>query len=110
MAIIVPIVSAWDSKGLNKAIRDIQRAEGAFNKFVVGTEAIGTSMKNTGKSLAMNVTAPLALAGGAAAKLTMDFDSSMTKIVSLVGLGADEVDSMRESVLKLAGNTGKAPQ
>jgi TP901 family phage tail tape measure protein len=110
MAIIVPIVSAWDSKGLNKAIRDIQRAEGAFNKFVVGTEAIGTSMKNTGKSLAMNVTAPLALAGGAAAKLAIDFDSSMTKIVSLVGISASEVDSMRESVLKLAGNTGKAPQ
>ena len=110
MAIIVPIVSAWNSKGLDKAIRDIKRAEGGFNKFVTGTDAIGTSMKNAGRSLSMNVTAPLVLAGGAAANLAIDFDSSMTKIVSLVGIGADEVNSMRESVLKLSGKTGKAPR
>jgi TP901 family phage tail tape measure protein len=110
MSIIIPIVSAWDSKGLNKAIRDVQRAEGSFKKFTVATDAIGKSLKNTGKSLSMNVTAPLALAGGAAVNLAIGFDSSMTKIVSLVGIAGNEVDSMRVQVLKLSGETAKAPQ
>jgi TP901 family phage tail tape measure protein len=110
MSIIIPIVSAWDSKGLNKAIRDVQRAEGSFKKFTVATDAIGKSLKNTGKSLSMNVTAPLALAGGAAVNLAIGFDSSMTKIVSLVGIASTEVDGMRTQVLKLSGETAKAPQ
>jgi TP901 family phage tail tape measure protein len=109
MAIIVPIVSAFDSRGLDKAVREIQKAKGGFDKFVAGTDAIGESFKKTGQSLSRNVTAPLAIAGAAAAKLAIDFDSSMTKIVSLVGIGATEVDGMRASVLKLAGATGKAP-
>jgi TP901 family phage tail tape measure protein len=109
MAIIVPIVTSFNSKGLNKAIREIQRAEGAFNKFVAGTDAIGTSFKNTGKSLSMNLTAPLALAGAGAASLAIGFDSSMTKIVSLVGIASDEVNAFRGDVLKLSGETGKAP-
>jgi TP901 family phage tail tape measure protein len=68
------------------------------------------SVGKVGKSLSRNVTAPLVALGAASAKLAIDFDSSMTKIVSLVGISASEVDSMRESVLKLAGDTGKAPQ
>jgi TP901 family phage tail tape measure protein len=110
MAIILPIVAAWDNKGLNKAIRDIQRAEGGFKKFVTGADILGESMKKVGKSLSMNVTAPLALMGTAATSLAIDFDSSMTKIVSLVGLSAKEVEGMRTSVLKLSGETSKAPQ
>ena len=110
MAIIVPIVSAFDSKGLDKAIREIQRAKGGFDKFVAGTAAIGESFKKTGQSLTRNITGPLAVAGGAAAKLSIDFDSSMTKIVSLVGIAATEVDGMRQSVLKLSGETGKGPK
>lgn len=32
MAIIVPIVSEWNPKGLDRSLADIQRAEGAWNK------------------------------------------------------------------------------
>jgi TP901 family phage tail tape measure protein len=68
------------------------------------------SVGKVGRSLSRNLTAPIVALGAASAKLAIDFDSSMTKIVSLVGISASEVDSMRESVLKLAGDTGKAPQ
>jgi TP901 family phage tail tape measure protein len=67
-------------------------------------------MKNAGRSLSMNLTAPLALAGGAAVNLAVDFDSSMTKIVSLVGIAGDEVNGMRTEVLKLSGETAKSPK
>jgi TP901 family phage tail tape measure protein len=86
-------------------------------KFIGNTASLTKSFSNLeksvgklGKSLSRNVTAPLVAVGAAGAKLAIDFDSSMTKIVSLVGIGASEVDSMREAVLKLAGETGKAPQ
>ena len=70
----------------------------------------GDSMVKTGKKMSLAVTAPLVGIGIAATKTAMDFDDSMAKIVGLVGLSAEEVNSMRESVLALSGSTAKAPQ
>ena len=53
--------------------------------------------------------AAMVAVGVAAVKLASKFDSSMTKIVSLVGIAADEVDAMGESVKDLAGETAKGP-
>lgn len=39
MAITVPIVSTWDAKGVDKAMRDIQRAEGGWAKGAAGIKA-----------------------------------------------------------------------
>jgi TP901 family phage tail tape measure protein len=105
MAIILPIVAAWDNKGLNKAIRDIQRAEGGFKKFVTGTDAIGTSMKNAGKSLSMNVTAPLALIGASAVRTAADFEVSMASIKVNAGATGTQMDSLRELALKMGADT-----
>lgn len=73
-------------------------------------QAVGASMAAAGKTMTVGVTLPLAAIGAASTKLAMDFDSSMTKIVSLVGIGADEVDGMKQSVLGLSGETGKSAQ
>jgi TP901 family phage tail tape measure protein len=70
----------------------------------------GKNAERVGRSLSMSLTLPLSLLGGAAAKTAMDFETSMAKIVGLVGITTEEVDSMKESVLALAGETGKAPQ
>ena len=70
----------------------------------------GKNAERVGRSLSMSLTLPLSLLGGAAAKTAMDFETSMAKIVGLVGIATEEVDSMKESVLALAGETGKAPQ
>lgn len=71
-------------------------------------QAVGASMAAAGKTMTVGVTLPLAAIGAASTKLAMDFDSSMTKIVSLVGIGADEVSGMRDAVLGLSGETGKS--
>jgi hypothetical protein len=60
MAIIVPITSTWDGKGFDKAIREIKRAEGSFQKFSVASNILSASLIDTGKSLTRNVTVPLA--------------------------------------------------
>lgn len=80
MAIIVPIVSAWNPAGLNKALADIRKAEGTFNKFVAGTSGIGKSMSSVGKSLSMNVTLPLTLLGAASVKTAADFEVAMAQV------------------------------
>ena len=38
MAVIIPILSQWNPKGLDKAIADIQNAGSGFDKFSVGVE------------------------------------------------------------------------
>jgi hypothetical protein len=40
MAIIIPILSQWNPVGLNKAMSDIRRAEGGFNKFKAGIKSL----------------------------------------------------------------------
>lgn len=72
-------------------------------------KAVGTEMSRVGKGMTIGVTLPLAAIGAAAIKASTDFESSMSKIVGLVGIASDEVDAMKESVLALSGETAKSP-
>lgn len=72
-------------------------------------QAMGRQMQSTGKNLTRNLTLPIAALGGASVKLAADFDESMTKIQTLVGVSADVVDGFKDSVLDLAGQTAQAP-
>ena len=62
--------------------------------------------KALGSSLTTSLTLPLALIGGASVKMALDFDKSMTKIKTLVGIASDEVDAMGGAVKRLAVDTG----
>ena len=62
--------------------------------------------KTLGSSLTTSLTLPLALIGGASVKMALDFDKSMTKIKTLVGVASDEVDAMGGAVKRLAVDTG----
>lgn len=102
MAIIVPIVSAWNPTGLNKALADIRKAEGSFNKFVAGTSGIGKSMSNMGKSMSMNVTLPLTLLGAASVKTAAEFEVAMAQ----VGVATDTPVSGLKNLSDLAKQLG----
>ena len=52
---------------------------------------------------------PILAAGVASFKLASDFDSSMSKITGLVGIAADEVDAMGESLKGISSATAKGP-
>ena len=81
----------------------VQKASQKLDKF-------GKSATKMGRSMSMKMTLPMVGAGAAAFKLAKDFESSMTKIESLVGKSAEEVAGLTESVLSLAGTTARAPQ
>ena len=60
MAIIVPITTTFDPKGLDKAISEIKRAEGSFKKIGLTSNILSASFIDTGRSLTRNITLPLA--------------------------------------------------
>lgn len=80
MAIIVPIVSSWNPQGLDRAIADIKRAEGAFNTFTAATAGIGGVMRNTGRAMSYNLSLPLGLVGANAIQTAADFEVTMAQI------------------------------
>ena len=52
---------------------------------------------------------PILAAGVVSIKLASDFDSSMSKITGLVGIAADKVDAMGESLKGISSVTAKGP-
>ena len=84
-----------NSSGLNAGLKS---ASGKLKQFGSKISSIGASMQR--------FALPLAIAGGAAIKMGADFDKSMTKIKSLVGIAGDEVDKMGKQVRQMAIETG----
>jgi hypothetical protein len=58
MAIIIPILTQFDDKGIKSAVREFERAKTGLDKF----GAVGKIFDNVGQSLTKNVTVPLAVA------------------------------------------------
>jgi hypothetical protein len=63
MAIIVPILSTFDDKGIKSAIREFKSAKTGIDKF----GAVGKIFEGVGKKLTKNVTLPIIAVGGALA-------------------------------------------
>ena len=72
--------------------------------------AVGGKMSAAGSSITRSIGLPLALASGAALKLSSDFETSLTKIQTLVGLSAKDVQGFRADILSLSGDTARAPK
>jgi TP901 family phage tail tape measure protein len=102
-----------DTKDVDTAIAKMKDFENQANKSVKSVnerlEATGRSMKQFGRNMSMYVTAPLALAGGSALNLYKDFESSMTKVNSLVGVSREVVQKWSQEILDIAPTLGKAP-
>lgn len=69
----------------------------------------GAQMKTIGRSISTSFALPFAAIGAAGAKMAIDFEKNMTKINTLVGISAKEVNEMGKEVMKLSGSTAQAP-
>lgn len=98
---------------MGQYVAGMRTAQGATQGFArnVNTQMVnaGRTMTNVGRRMTRSVTVPLLAVGAGAAKMATDFDTSMTRITALVGVGSDEVDGMRDSVMDLSGETARAP-
>lgn len=73
-------------------------------------KAMGQATASLGDSLTSRLTVPIVGVGIAAIKMAGDVDAVFTQMQALAGVAADEVAGMKDAVLDLAGETGKAPQ
>ena len=92
----VRVYGDWDGSAIKQAESDLEK--------------FGKSASKIGGNLTKFVTLPLVGVGAAATAMSIEFESSMAKIVGLVGIASDEVAGMQESVLSLAGRTAKSPK
>ena len=91
-----------DTKGLNQARQDMKKFEQDLTR-------MGESMTKVGRKMAMFVTLPILAAGTASTKMQMEFEASMTKITSLVGISRDQMQKWSKEVIKMAPALGKSP-
>ena len=96
LSVYLNLKSKAFSKGLNKM-------GGQLKKF-------GGQMKSVGANMTRAITLPLIAVGVASAKTAIDFDTSMTKIQTLVGISGKEVSKLKEEVKGLAGTTAQSPK
>jgi TP901 family phage tail tape measure protein len=87
---------------------DASQLNSALNKTSSRLKSFGIKAQAIGSKLSKSLTLPLTLAGGAGIKLAADFDKSMTKIESLVGIAGEEVAKMGETAKQMATDTGRS--
>ena len=75
---------------------------------------VGRTLRSVGRAITsdfgVGVARVLALAGAAAGKLHLDFQKALTPIVTLVGIARSQVQEWRADILRLAGETARAPR
>ncbi len=89
---------------------DTKGFQSGLDKMSKSMTKFGRQTQKLGRSITRNFSVPFALAGGAAVKMAADFDTSLTKIRTLVGASESEVNEFKESVLELSGTTAQAPK
>lgn len=94
----------------DNAFKKVERSwEETTRKMAEDTMKVGKSMKSFGRSLAMNISAPLAAVGTAMLKSEMDFERYMTKMISLVGISRSQMGEWRDDILKMAPEVARMP-
>lgn len=86
-------------------INTFRKTEAVTDRFV---RNVGRKMQRIGAVMTAAFTLPTLAAGGASIKLATDFQTSMTKIETLVGLTGEQVDQMRVQIRALSDETGKS--
>jgi len=91
---------------LDRLQRDLDKAR---KRTQITADKMADGFKKVGRNLTLFVTAPLLALGAASAKTALTFGSSLTKLRTLVGLTADEVEFLKQGVLDIGPAVGKGP-
>lgn len=85
---------------------DIRGLNAGLNKAQSKLKSFGSRLQGIGSQLQTRLALPLIAGGTAAIKMAADFDKSMTKIKTLVGIAGADVDAMGSSVKAFATAAG----
>jgi TP901 family phage tail tape measure protein len=72
-------------------------------------EEMGKTVEKVGKNMSIYITAPLTLLAGSSAKLQSSYESSLSKVVGLVGQSAEQTKKWSNEMLQMSGSIGQGP-
>lgn len=98
------------SPALDTAIATLQKTEKQAQSTSYQITLLGRGARELGTLMSAAITVPFIAATEAVSEFGGNFESEMTKVVTLAGATRQEVDSLRGGVLKLAGETAQAPE
>jgi len=84
---------------------EFSKAFGQLQKSIGGA---GKKMKSAGRGITTGISLPLAIAGGAAFKMSMDFNKSMANVGTLIPGNKKRLQELKKEVQSLAIETGKS--
>ena len=85
---------------------DTQEFDKGMKKAMAGLRRQAEDLTQAGRVISATVTAPLLAAGVAAGKTAMDFETAMTKIITLVGMTRGTIEAWTPTVRKMASEVG----
>ena len=91
---------------LGAKTKEFQAKMAAASKRV---KKLGKNISAVGRSMTTMFTVPLLAAGAASIKLSLEFQKSMTKIQTLVGRTAEEIEVMKAGIMEMSTKTAKSP-
>jgi len=106
MAIIVPILTTFNDKGVKAAIKEFQRAQGAFAKTSVVVGASADASIRLGNALTRTVTPAIVAFGAAAFKATQlasDMAETQSKVGVIFGQTADDIRAFGKAAARNIG-------
>lgn len=121
MAVVLNILSRFDDRGVRRAQASLAKLGSGARGFAGSTAAdmvragaaldrAGAKAQTAGRRMSLGVTLPIVAAGAASVKLAVDFDSSMSKIGSLVGVSEKQLAGYRTNVLAMSRELPQAPK
>lgn len=109
MAAVVVVRILGDDMQFKKTLASSRGAAAAWNKSIKSMASAGSAMTTVGRNMTHAITLPVLAIGAASVKMAYDFDKSMTRVNTLVGVSTKQTDSWRKSLLTMASETGQAP-
>ena len=105
------IVILGDVKDAERALNQLNRKMANAQRSLKGRlQKMGRNFRDMGARAARGLAMAAAAAAAASVALAAQFDDSMQRMVSLVGLSQETVDGLKGSILDLSGRTAKAPK
>jgi TP901 family phage tail tape measure protein len=86
----------------------ISRLGDQLNVLGYQTDQVGRHMTRLGDRMTL-LSAPITAIAVASGRLATQFESNMVKLINIAGVSEEAMRSMREEVLRMAGDVGKGP-
>ena len=105
MAINIPLITTFDAKGINRAVREFKKLDGGVNKSAFVLKNLNQATTNAFKSIA-KVAGVLGVGVGVAIKSFASFDQALNQSIAIMGNVSDDMKKkMSDAARQMAKET-----